>query len=154
VNRVAISFDQLIQELRGFDQRREIVKAMSKGIRASAPKVRRKIRAAGIAILPEEGGLGAWVARIRINLQIKTGSRSASIKLVGGRNSVGGRSDIAAIDRGRVRAPTFGHRNKGSWHTVAVEPGFFRQTAADADDWHADIDHEVDQALEQLRRGR
>lgn len=151
---MATSFDQLIRELRGFDQRREIVKAMSKGIRKSAPKVRQKIRAAAIAILPEEGGLGQWVAKIRINLQIKTGSRSASIKLVGGRNSVGGRSDIAAIDRGRVRAPTFGHRQKGAWHTVTVEPGFFRQTAADADDWRADVDREVDQALETLRRGR
>lgn len=151
---MATSFDELIRELRGFDQKREIVKAMSKGIRSSAPKVRRRIRAAAIAILPEDGGLGAWVAKIRINLRIKTGSRSASIKLIGGRNSVGGRSDIAAIDRGRVRAPTFGHRSRGAWHTVTVEPGFFTKTAAEADDWRADVDREVDQALETLRRGR
>jgi hypothetical protein len=151
---MAVSFEQLVRELRAFEAKREIVKAMSKGIRKSAPKVRQKIRAAAVELLPESGGLGAWVAKIRINLRIKTSGRSASIKLLGGRNSAGGRSDIDAIDRGRVRAPSWGHRAKGDWHTQTVPAGFFTRTAADADDWRADVDREVDQALETLRRGR
>jgi hypothetical protein len=150
---MATSFDQLVRELRGFNQRREIVKAMSKGIRQAAPIVRKQIRTVATETLPSGGGLNKWVAKIRINVKFKVSGRSASIKLVGGRNSVGDRSDINAIDRGRVRAPTFGHRSKAAWHTVTVEPGFFTQTAANAAEWSARVDAEVDKALDQLRRG-
>lgn len=150
---MATSFDQLVRELKAFDARREIVRAMSKGIRKGAPGVRKKIRAAALSLLPSEGGLGAWVAQIRINMRIKTSGRRAGVTLVGGRNSVGGRSDIRAIDRGRVRAPSWGRRSKGSWHTQTVPDGFFTRTAAEASEWRAGVDREVDLALEQLRRG-
>ena len=110
------------------------------------------LRRARVALLAR-GGLNAWVSKIRINTQIKTSGRRAGIKLVGGRNSEGGRSDVSAIDRGRVRAPTFGHRSKNAWHTVTVEPGFFTKTAAEATEWRSQVDAEVDKALEELRRG-
>lgn len=150
---MATSFDQLVRELRAFDNRREIVKAMSKGIRAGVPPVRKAIRAAALATLPAAGGLSRWVATTRINLQVKASGRRAGIKLIGGRNSLRGRSDIAAIDRGRVRAPSWGRRTPGSWHTQQVRPGFFTRTAADAHDWRDQVDREVDQALDTLRRG-
>lgn len=150
---MAISVEQLVRELRGFDQRREIVKALSKAVRAGAPKVRKKIRAAAMETLPKEGGLNAWVAASKITIRVKLSGRSAGITLRGGRNSKGGRSDLNAIDRGRVRAPTWGHRQKGAWHTVIVTPGFFTQTAAEATEWHDEVDKAVDAALEQLRRG-
>jgi hypothetical protein len=147
------TFDEFVRELKSFDRRREVVKAMSAGLRKSAPQVRKKIREVAIATLPAEGGLNKWVSSIRINLRIKTAGRNASIKLVGGRNSFGGRSDINAIDRGRVRAPTFGQRFKGAWHTVEVEPGFFTKTADAADEWRSSVDAEVDKAFDKLRRG-
>jgi hypothetical protein len=150
---MATSFDQLVRELKGFREKREIVKAMSKGIRAGVAPVRKKIRQAAIDTLPAEGGLNQWVAKVRINLKIKTTGKSAGIKLTGGRNSSGGRSDVAAIDRGRVRAPSWGRRTRGNWHVQAVEPGFFTSTAAEASEWRSGVDGEVDQALEQLRRG-
>lgn len=150
---MAISVEQLVRELRGFDQRREIVKALSKGVRAGAPKVRKNIRTVATETLPKEGGLNAWVAASRINIRIKLSGRSAGITLKGGRNSQGGRSDINAIDRGRVRAPTWGHRHKNAWHTVTVTPGFFTTTAAEATEWHDEVDKAVDAALDQLRRG-
>jgi hypothetical protein len=150
---VAISVDQLVRELRGFDGRREIVKAISRGVRKPLPAVRKAIRARAIAILPSSGGLGTWVSKTRVTAQVKLSGRRAGIKLKGGRNSQGQRSDIAAIDRGRVRAPSWGHRTAASWHTQTVTPGFFTDTAKGSQQWHAEVEREVDQALDQLRRG-
>lgn len=149
---MAISVNELIRELRRFDNGREIVKAIGRGLRKGVPPLRKEIRTVAVETLPEEGGLGRWVAAIRINFQVKTGSRSAAVKLVGGRNSAGGRSDVDAIDRGRVRAPSWGRRHKGDWHTQTVPEGFFTTTAAESTAWNDHVDAEVDQALDQLRR--
>lgn len=150
---MATSFEQLIRELKTFDQRRAVTKAMSKGVRATVPAVRVKIRQAALELLPRSGGLGKWVASARINLKIKTSGRRAGITLTGGRNSEGGRSDIRAIDRGRVRAPSWGRRTKGSWHSQTVPDGYFTATAAAEDGWRRNVDQEVDRALDTLRRG-
>lgn len=150
---MSVSFAQLIVELRGFDQRREIVKALNRGLRAAAPAIRAEIRAVALETLPSSGGLGAWVARTRINIRSRTSGRRASVKLVGGRNSAGGRSDINAIDRGRVRSPSWGRRGNGQWHTTLVQPGFFTDTAAESREWQDRSEQAIESALDQLRRG-
>lgn len=150
---MTVSFAQLVVELRSFDQRREIVKALNKGLRAAVPPVRAAIRQTALTTLPAGGGLNAWVARVRINIRSRTSGRRAGIKLVGGRNSTGGRSDIRAIDRGRVRAPSWGRRGAGQWHTTLVQPGFFTDTAAESTDWQEQVELATDRALDQLRRG-
>lgn len=151
---MATSFEQLVKELKAFDGRREITKAMGKGIRKAVAPARKAIKKVALSSLPKGGGLNVWVSKTRINVQIKTAGRRAGVKLKGGRNSEGGRSDMAAIDRGRVRAPSWGRRTRGSWHTVQVTPGFFTKTAADLPDWREKVDTEIDFALETLRRGR
>lgn len=150
---MATSFDELVRELRGFDRRREIVKAMSKGIRSGAGPVRKRIREVAVETLPHAGGLGRWVAAIRINLRIKASGRKAGVTMVGGRNAEGGRADTTRIDKGRVRAPSWGHKTRAAWHTQSVTPGFFTKTAADAGEWHDHVDGQVDAALDTLRRG-
>lgn len=151
---MAISVDELVRELRSFDARREIVKAIGKGVRAGVPPVRKAIRSRALDTLPRAHGLGAWVSKISITAQVKLQARSGTIKLKGGRNSLGQRSDIKRIDAGRVRAPSWGHRTAASWHNQAVKPGFFTETAAAAKDWHDDVDQAVDEALNQIRGGR
>lgn len=150
---MSVSFAQLVVELRNFDQRREIVRALNRGLRRAAPGVRTEIRAAAQERLPAGGGLGAWVARVRINVRTRVTGRRVGIKLVGGRNSQGGKTDVRAIDRGRVRAPSWGRRGPGQWHTVVVESGFFTRTAAESTAWSTAVESEVDRALETLRRG-
>ena len=150
---MAISVDQLIRELRGFDGRREIVKAIGRGVRKGVPPVRKAIRDRAIATLPHRNGLGKWVARLSVTAQVKLQARSGTIKLKGGRNSQGQRSDIKRIDAGRVRAPTWGRRSGNAWHLQQVTPGFFTDTAAKAKDWQDDVGRAVDDALDQLRRG-
>jgi hypothetical protein len=139
-------------ELRAFDGRREVLKAMRRGIREPVPVIRRAIRARALATMPARGGLNRWVAAARVNATIKVKSRQIQMRLVGGRNSAGGRSDMEAINRGRVRAPSWGHKTAKSWHTVGVAPGYFHEPAADAADMVlAAIDRAVDGALDQLR---
>jgi hypothetical protein len=142
------------RELKAFDDRRVVLKALRSAIRKPFPAVRAKVKASARAILPKAGGLNEWVAAIRVNLQVKaTTTRAAGVIVKGGRNSVGDRSDVRAIDRGRVRAPSWGRRGNGAWHTVLVEPGFFTKPVTEAQEWHAEIDRAVDEALNTIRRG-
>jgi hypothetical protein len=150
---MATTFDDLVRELKGFNNRREVIKAASKGMRTAVKPARAAIKRKAKETLPAMGKLNIWVSKIGITAQIRLSGRRAGVKLKGGRNSAGGRSDVNAIDRGRVRAPSWGRRRKGDWHTVIVQPGFFTKTAADLPDWREDIDAEVDKALDQIRRG-
>lgn len=140
-------------EIKAFDDKREVVKAMRKGIREPVPAIRKAIKARALSILPKRGGLNRWVSSIRVNASIKINSRQVSMRVKGGRNSSGTRSDIDAIDRGRVRAPSWGRKGIGQWHTQTVSDGFFKTPAQDAADQvlHA-IDGAIDDALETLRR--
>jgi hypothetical protein len=150
---MATTWDHLVAELQSFRGRREITKALGRGLRAATKPARTAIKAAARADLPHGGGLNVWVARISILTQIRVSGSRAGVKLKGGRNSLGGRSDIRAIDRGRVRAPSWGRRTAGAWHTVTVKPGFFTDTAAALPDWREQCDTAVDDALQTLRRG-
>lgn len=137
-------------ELKAFDDRREVVKAMRKAIREPVPAIRKAIKDRAVETLPSRGGLGKWVASSRVNASVQVNSRRVRMRLRGGRNSSGGRSDINAINRGRVRAPAWGNRE--SWHTQTVPKDFFRGPAEDAaDDVKDAIDKAVDVALDVLR---
>jgi hypothetical protein len=150
---MAVSIEEFVRELRGFQDRKVVLKELRKGIRRPFPAVRKAVRKNAVDTLPKSGGLGKWASGIRINLRIKTTSRAASVTVVGGRNSAGGRSDIKALDRGRVRAPSWGRRGKGSWHTQTVPVGFFTKPVTEAKEWHDEIDKSVDTAFDQIRRG-
>lgn len=150
---MAVSAEQLARELRAFDGRRQIVKALRRALtKASKPAVK-DVRAHAAEILPSGGGLGRWVASARIGVRIGYTSRTAGVKLRGGRKSLTDKSDLTAIDRGTVRAPTFGHRGRRAWHSQAVPPGWWTDPLSSNADWQASSDREVDLALNQIRRG-
>jgi len=144
--------DQLVAELRAFRGRKEVLAAMRKGIRSGIGPVRKAVRQTAIETLPTRGGLGQWVAKTRINLNVRVGSSSARVRITGGRNSAGGQSDVNAIDRGRVRAPSWGRKGRDDWHTQSVDPGFFTETLDEQDGFRANVDAEVDRALDTIRR--
>ena len=151
---MAVSIRDFARELKGFEDRKVVLKALRGAIRKPFPSVRAKIRASAKAILPKGGGLNAWVAALRVNLAVKaTTGRSAGVIVKGGRNSAGSRSDVRAIDRGRVRAPSWGRRGPAAWHTQQVTPGFFTTPVIEATEWHEEIDRAVDTAFDTVRRG-
>lgn len=149
---MAVSAEQFAAELRAFDGRRQIVKALRRALTRSARPAIKDVRAHAVAILPSSGGLGAWVASARIGVRVGYSGRSAGVRLRGGRKSLKDRSDLYRIDAGQVRAPTFGRRARGAWHTQQVTAGWWSDPL-EASDWRAAADAEVDATLEQLRRG-
>jgi hypothetical protein len=146
---------RLVADLKAFEGREEVVKALRTELREPVPRAREEIRRAAVDLLPAGNGLGAWVARISVTLQTRLASaRSAGITLRGGRNSAHQRSDVDAIDRGRVRAPSWGHRGPGAWHNQTVPAGFFTDTIAGmAEEWRQAAIVAVDQATEVIRNG-
>lgn len=147
------SLDDLIRDLRRFEGRKELVKELRKKIRKPIPDVRKSIRRRALDTLPERGGLNVWVSKIRITAVIKLAGRAAGVKLKGGRNSEGGRSDVNRIDAGRVRAPSWGRKGAGQWHTQTVTAGFFTEPATEAVAWRNACVEAIDEAAEVIRRG-
>lgn len=150
---VAVSAEQLAAELRAFDGRRALVQAARRGITRALPGVRKAVKAHALEILPSGGGLAGWVAAARIGVKISYASRSAGIRLRGSRKSIADRSDLAGIDAGKVRAPSWGHRTAAAWHTVAVTPGWWSTPVAADEGFRDHVDQVVDETLEAIRRG-
>lgn len=152
----AESMRRLAADLRAVDDKKAILKALRKELREPVPRVRVAIRAAAVRDLPGKNGLGAWVAKTRVNASVRiSGSAFAGLSLRGGRSSTTGKkSDIRRIDAGKVRAPSWGRRGKGAWHLQEVTPGFFTKTVTDdfAGAWQAAALAAVDRVVSDLGR--
>lgn len=149
------ALSRLIADLKGFEGRKAVVRELRKELRAPLPKVRQAVRAAAVSDLPSRNGLGAWVAKSTITVSTRLGAKSAGISLRGGRNSQRKRSDIRAIDAGKVRAPSWGHRGPGAWHVQTVKDGFFTKTITGdlENEWHMAAVRAVEHATEVIRNG-
>ena len=148
------SIDDLVRDLRRFEGRREVTKALRKRIREPLPGVRKAIRRRALESLPKGGGLNVWAAKTRVSAKVSTSARGAGVKLKGSRKSTKGKADLRRMDAGRVRHPSWGRRRPGDWHTQRVEPGYFTKPAAEVDQWRDACLKAVDEALEVIRRGR
>jgi hypothetical protein len=104
-----------------------IPRELAREVRSEVPPLRDSVQLAALVLLPRGGGLNRWVAASKVRASISYSRRKAGIRLVGSRNSMGGRSDLAGIDAGVVRAPNYGYRG-GKWHAQAVRPGFFSES--------------------------
>lgn len=147
------SIDDLVRDLRRFDGRREVTRALRRRIREPIPTVRSAIKRRALDVLPGRNGLAAWVARTKVTAKITLSGRAAGVRLKGGRNSKGGRTDTRSIDKGTVRAPSWGRRADADWHSQRVPAGFFSEPAAEVDQWRRSVLDAVDDALVVIRRG-
>lgn len=150
---MAVSAEQFAAELRAFDGRRQIVKALRRGLTRAVRPVIPKVRAHAIDILPSSGGLGRWVASAKIGARIGYTSRTAGVRLRGGRKSLRDASDLRRLDAGSLRHPTFGRRHGNAWHPQKVTPGWWTDPLSQDQQWVAAADAEVDAALDIIRRG-
>jgi len=145
----------LVRTLRHLEADKTVLKAVAAELRKPVPVVRTRIKHAALATLPAGGGLNAWVAATRITAAVELKGRAAGLRMRGGRRSVSdlrghthsSQSDIRAIDRGRVRHPSWGRRFRGQWFTQTVPEGFFTKTAAEAPEWDAAIQAGMDKAV-------
>jgi hypothetical protein len=122
-------------KIEGADQLQALAKALkdagAKGLRkelmrsaqrATKP-VKREVPASARRYLPRQGGLGVWVAGAKLKTKTRTAGRNVGVVITGtaGRR-MSPSSDLRAINRGRVRHPTYGHR---PWVNQQVRPGFW-----------------------------
>ena len=146
------SISALARHLRGFDADATVAKALRREIERGVPAVRALIKANALVVLPSSGGLNAWVAAGRITSRVVLSGRTVRVTLRMGRSNITGKaSDFRAIDRGRVRHPSWGRRFAGQWHYQGVPPDFFTAPARDAGQWATSIDTAIDTALAALR---
>lgn len=145
------TIDEFVAELKAFDDRREVVKALRKALRKPIPPVRKAIKARALATLPSGGGLNVWTAGTRVSAQLKVAGRSAGVRLKGSRKSAKGKSDLNRLDAGTVRHPSWGRRGKDQWHVQSVRPGYFTEPATEVDQWRAAALDALDEALRTIR---
>ncbi len=150
---MAVSFEEFADELRAFNDRREVINEIRKDLRKPLPELREKVRANAIATLPSRGGLGAWVARARFSVRFQDSGRSAGVRVKVSRASGDGdKADLKALDdRGRIRHPLWG--NRGHWYGQSVAAGFFSRVW-DKQRWVDTVDDAFDRALDKIRGGR
>lgn len=147
------TLDELIRDLRTFEDRREVTREVRAELRTPVRTVRKAIRARAMVTLPTRGGLNRWVAQVQVSALVRVSGRSAKVTLQARRDSLNGRTDVAAIDRGRLRAPSWGRRGPGDWHNQRVPAGFFTKPATETDAWHEACVRAVDNAFDTIRRG-
>lgn len=149
-----VSFEEFANELRAFDQKREIVNEIRRDLRKPLPELRKAVRAHILSTLPSGNGLAKWVARASFSVRVKDVGRAAGIRLKLSRKSQDGdKADLDKLDRhGRVRHPLHGHR--GFWYDQPVPPGFFsRPWESFRSTWIKTADDALDRALDKIRGG-
>ncbi|RKN38450.1 hypothetical protein [Micromonospora endolithica] len=150
------SLDELIRDLRRFEQRRVVTNALAKELRKPVPGVRKAIRARARKVLPTSGGFGVWVSKLSVTARVKLQGRAAGVRLVGRRKGFPDdqpKADLRRIDQGTARHPSWGRRGAKDWHLQKVTPGFFSDPATEVDQWREAALRAVDEALEVIRRG-
>lgn len=97
------------------DLRRELLKASQ---RATRP-VKQEVKKSAVDTLPRRGGLGFWVARLKIVTKTRVQGRNVGVQIRGSRDkrSKASKVDLWAINRGRVRHPVYGR-----WSTRRGKP--------------------------------
>jgi len=148
---VAVSFEQFAAELKAFDGRREIINEIRKDMRKPLPELRKKVRAAAIAMLPARGGLGKWVAASKFTVRFKDRGRSAGVTVKVSRKTEKDRAALDPLDlQGRVRHPLYGNRKY--WFSQQVAALFFTGPWEQMD-WPGIAEKAMDRALDKIRRG-
>lgn len=148
---MSVTLDELSRRLREGADGKELKSALRRELRKPLPSLRVAVRANARGMLPRRGGLGAYVAKSRIGMQIRhRKSRGAVVSVSAGRNAASGaRTETDRIDAGQLRHPTFG---RAPWHPQTVPAGFFAR-AVDAAPWPQIIDEAAAEAMRSTFRG-
>lgn len=92
----------------------QLQREVNQGIVRAVRPLQAKVRASARETLPRRGGLAATISRS----SMRTQRRASGIRF-----TTTHRHDIRAMDRGRLRHPLFGNRER--WYSQAVEPGWW-----------------------------
>jgi len=116
-------------------------KELTAGMRRAAKPLIAKSRAEALQRLPRRGGLAKQVAKEPQRIQVRTGARTAGVRVVVGKRSGGAR----AANRGVIRHPVFGNRKV--WVNQSVPPDWFDDTMRAS---APSVRRELERALEDI----
>lgn len=128
---------------------KELRRDMLRGIRRATLPIRDDIRDSARQNLPRRGGLNDWVAdRSKVSTRTSTSGKNVGVRIVADKKG----SDLAAINRGRLRHPVFGNRKV--WVTQMVTAGWFdRGAEKSAAPTQRELVQVFDDIAERLERG-
>lgn len=95
-----------------------------RGLKTAAKPLIPKVQAAAKAKLPKGGGLNEQVASQKISVSIRTGAKSAGVRLTTTA------LDTKQTDAGYVRHPTWGHRDRWVAQQIPDAAGWWSGTLA------------------------
>lgn len=107
--------------------RTELRRALNTGIRQSAKPLVGKTRAAARRKLPKAGGLAEQVAKEPQRVQVRTGAKTAGVRMVVGKKQGGARGS----NRGKIRHPVFGNREVWVEQDIPEAAGWYDDTIKD-----------------------
>lgn len=99
--------------------------ALRKSIRTSAAPLVSAVKEAAVEKLPHGGGLNEQVASQRVGVSIRTGARTAGVRLTTTA------PDTSQTDQGFVRHPVWGNRKRWVQQSIPEAAGWWSQTLAD-----------------------
>lgn len=124
--------------------RKELHKGLQQGAKPLIPLARAEAR----RVLPHKGGLAEVVARAPMRVQVRTGARTAGVRVVVGRD----RSGARRANQGVIRHPVFGNRQV--WVNQVVPPDWFdRPMEHGAPIVRPELQKAVERVLDQIARG-
>lgn len=128
----------------------QLQKELIKGMMSATKDVKAQITRSALENLPRSGGLNVWVAELGVVTTVRTTGRSVGVRVTGTKDKSKttrhrkvqsarrrgvsvrklpkgilfgkGIADLARLDKGRAKHPTYGHR---PWVLQDVRPGFF-----------------------------
>lgn len=105
--------------------RSELRKELNKGLRRAAKPLIAQTRAAALEKLPKAGGLNELVAKTPQRVQVRTGAKTAGVRIV----VVQSRSGARRANRGVLRHPVFADttkpRDEWTWVDQKVNSDWF-----------------------------
>jgi len=96
-----------------------------RGLKSGAEPLVKKVAEAARSQLPHGGGLNEQVAGQKVKVQVRTGARTAGVRLTTTA------PDTSQTDAGFVRHPVYGNRKKWVTQQIPAAKGWWSQTLAD-----------------------
>lgn len=148
VDRKAMAkLDALAQALRDAGAK-DLQKELTAGLRRAVRPMKKELQRGALGILPYRGGLAELVvAGTRFRTKVSVG-KNPSVRISA---SLPGH-DLAAMERGRLRHPTFGHRDGPHWVTQQIRPHWFSDSGVlAAQDARVEISKAIDNVARKLK---
>jgi hypothetical protein len=119
-----------------------------RGLKSGAEPLVEKVAEAARAQLPKKGGLNEQVAGEKVKVQVRTGARTASVRLTTSA------PDTEQTDSGFVRHPVFGNRKKWITQRIPAAKGWWSVTLEQGGpDVHKELLVTMEQVANAIQRG-